>query len=815
MPEDNEDRIRKAEAAARLFGGLSSEETEETKTPAGVPVIEEDGIIKEEVSLEDLGLTLSGEEVKSPEVTGNYEDLKAIVEGIKDEMEERESETRIFGAEEDPGKTLVIPDGVSGGERVVPIKDIIDVEGKTVVKAGIYAAENHSDAENKIAEQLRKFDKSLLSKEKLTHLEELVILLTNVNENGRFITRDENDMEITTVGAVNGEFGFLGRYVPEDKLVIVGSIREENLNFFPIAKEVEAIEILKRQNREQIRDSIDKLKASATGDDKKRLEEYQAEPEKTMYMESEGWLETDKTGSRLESLKNKAKEYFEGIREQIEKEVEEGKNEVMGLGNKTLELKLNAKRKYERKVERGGGVGRNEFKDITTEEIFQYILRKHVYRECKLLLDENGNEITDEREISKRIEQHLLIPHNRVALKVDRRELTGVQRDHEARERAANLFTKDILVKDTSTGSISNIVRLLWTGKTVGNRWFKVFEYAEGEEDLKNLTRDEALRYVTLPLIDIIMQLENRGLEHRDIKPGNIICGKEKGLKLLDLGSAKTTGRKGSEVTIRYGTSPITPDYVTQEQIDRESRPPFTDMAQSAKTTHNTLVKERPFPDENNPEKVRAGVDAGKRYFDPTHDKYKKIIYEGCEYDSANPIKLFKIWRERKRIYKRYRKVGGVLGYASARYAEDRYRTLQGYREDVISVLNGEEPVHLNAHLEESGFSLDDFIEKVYETSDIQTTEEGRIIQQKLRDKYNGRLWAGRIGTVGIGFGAELIYRGGKYLWNRFVSKEEKPEQTKSKGDTGKTEVRDSTRQEIERLREESARVYDAKNGKH
>ena len=116
-----------------------------------------------------------------------------------------------------------------------------------------------------------------------------------------------------------------------------------------------------------------------------------------------------------------------------------------------------------------------------------------------------------------------------------------------------------------------NVVRGIDAGEVEG-RYFLVMEFVDGPAldrmiaEGGRLPEERALRIV----LDIARALghaqENR-VVHRDVKPGNILVGKDGKAKLTDLGLATRLDIDEK----KPGTAMGTPDYISPEQIQARS----------------------------------------------------------------------------------------------------------------------------------------------------------------------------------------------------------------------------------------------------
>jgi len=115
-----------------------------------------------------------------------------------------------------------------------------------------------------------------------------------------------------------------------------------------------------------------------------------------------------------------------------------------------------------------------------------------------------------------------------------------------------------------------NLVHVHSAGETEGLHWFAM-EYIEGESAQARLDRKG--RIDPLDAIAIVMNVataldygwRKAALIHRDIKPDNIFLSSDGGVKLGDLGLAKSAGQVGITTA---GTSIGTPHYISPEQAE-------------------------------------------------------------------------------------------------------------------------------------------------------------------------------------------------------------------------------------------------------
>ena len=79
----------------------------------------------------------------------------------------------------------------------------------------------------------------------------------------------------------------------------------------------------------------------------------------------------------------------------------------------------------------------------------------------------------------------------------------------------------------------------------------------------------DALRIASL-LCDALQHMHERGVIHRDLKPGNIMICRDRTLRLMDFGIASSTGSR--KITLHGVTATMgTPEYMSPEQVKNET----------------------------------------------------------------------------------------------------------------------------------------------------------------------------------------------------------------------------------------------------
>lgn len=202
-----------------------------------------------------------------------------------------------------------------------------------------------------------------------------------------------------------------------------------------------------------------------------------------------------------------------------------------------------------------------------------------------------------------------------VAVKILRPELAG---DPALSER----FQREAVAAARLTHP--HIISVFDTGNDDGTRYI-VMEHFAGRslrdilEERRPLPPDQAVAIV-LPVLEALGHAHGHGLIHRDVKPGNILVGKDGRVKVTDFGIAKAAYAHGDLTTtgamlgtVRY----ISPEQVEGADIDARSdlysvgvvlyemltgRPPFA--AQTDVATAMARLNSDPLP----PRAIRPGI---------------------------------------------------------------------------------------------------------------------------------------------------------------------------------------------------------------
>jgi serine/threonine protein kinase len=114
---------------------------------------------------------------------------------------------------------------------------------------------------------------------------------------------------------------------------------------------------------------------------------------------------------------------------------------------------------------------------------------------------------------------------------------------------------------------------------------------------LRPLPEKDALRIASL-LCEAVQYMHGHGVVHRDLKPGNVMICRDRTIRILDFGLAKSDASR--RITITGFTSTMgTPDYMAPEQVTNNRTDERTDIYSLGAILYEMLTGSVPFQNEN------------------------------------------------------------------------------------------------------------------------------------------------------------------------------------------------------------------------
>ena len=112
--------------------------------------------------------------------------------------------------------------------------------------------------------------------------------------------------------------------------------------------------------------------------------------------------------------------------------------------------------------------------------------------------------------------------------------------------------------------------------------------------------RRDALRIASL-LCDALKHMHERGVIHRDLKPGNIMICRDRTIRLMDFGDIASSAGSHRKITLHgfTGHTMGTPEYMSPEQVKNEQGDQRSDVYSLGAMLYEMLTGAIPFDNDN------------------------------------------------------------------------------------------------------------------------------------------------------------------------------------------------------------------------
>jgi serine/threonine-protein kinase len=184
-----------------------------------------------------------------------------------------------------------------------------------------------------------------------------------------------------------------------------------------------------------------------------------------------------------------------------------------------------------------------------------------------------------------------------VALKVIDRPTGG--------EEAVRRFRDEVRI--LSSLEHPGIARFLAGGRAPDGTWFLALELVEGEDLLtyarsRDLSVGERIELFVAAL-EAVYFAHQRGVIHRDLKPGHLLVDRDGRPRLLDFGISKLIDPEtlASLAETRTESRVLTPGYASPEQFRGDPLTPASDVYALGVVLYELLAGRRPFGDKQTP----------------------------------------------------------------------------------------------------------------------------------------------------------------------------------------------------------------------